>query len=197
MGLFRRGAKIDGLELHGGERLLASADVGGGVMVAATSTRLAVLRPDERLWTRAWHEVDAVGWDRDDRMLTVVTVDGAALNVELDRREQLRLAQVVRERVQASLVAWDAVAVPGGRVRVAVRKGPDGLLLQEIADPGVRTRGRGGTRGDRPGAARARVVRRTGRGTRTRSGPPVTLCYAFEAPLGAVPRSSIGRASDC
>lgn len=138
---FRRSPTIEGLELDQGERLLASADVGGGVTVAATRTRLAVLRPDEPSWTRAWYEVDAVGWDRDDRTLTLVTVDGAALNVELDGREQLQLAQVVRERVQASLVAWDAVEVPGGRVRVVVRKGPDGLLLQEIPEPGARTGG--------------------------------------------------------
>lgn len=140
MAVFRRAPAVEGLELRRGERLLASAGVGEGVTVAATSARLAVLRPDERVWTRAWHEVDAVGWDGDDRMLTVVTVDGAALDVELGH-DQLRLAQVVRERVQASLVAWQGVPVAGGRVRVAVRKGPDGLLLQEIADPGVRAGG--------------------------------------------------------
>lgn len=141
MGLFRRAPSLEGLELDRGERTLASADVGGGVTIAATSTRLVVLRPDEPVWTRAWFEVDAVGWDGDDRVLTVVTVDGAALNVELGGVEQLVLARVVRERVQASLVAWEAVGVPGGRVRVVVRKGPEGLLLQEIADPGARVHG--------------------------------------------------------
>ncbi len=141
MAPFRKAPAVEGVDLLPGERALASAVLGAGVTVAATTLRLIVLRPDTPVWSRAWHEVDAVAWERDDRVLAVVTVDGAALTVELDEKEHLQLAQVVRERVQASLVTWQAVAVPGGRVRVAVRKGPEGLMLQEIPDPGVATDG--------------------------------------------------------
>lgn len=137
MGLRRRGPHVEGLELERGERLLSAVTLPGPVTLAATDRRLVVSREDHPVWSRAWSEVDAVGWGGEDRVLTVVTVDGAAMHVELGEDDQLGFAQVVRERVQASLVAWQAVAVPGGRVRVAVRQTPEGLVVQEMTDPGV------------------------------------------------------------
>lgn len=137
MARFGRRPAVEGLDLEPGERVLSSAILPGPVTVTASDRRLLVTRPDQPLWARTWVEVDAVGWGGEDRVLTVVTVDGAAVHVELGKDDQLQLAQVVRERVQASLVTWRAVAVPGGRVRIAMRQGRDGLVVQEIPDPGV------------------------------------------------------------
>lgn len=123
-----------------GERVLAVAAVGETSQVVATSFRLAVLTGDET-WQRRWVEVDSVWWRDEERELEVRDVAGGGTTLHLPDDDHLALAQVVRERVQATLVTWTAVPVPGGQVRVAVRKDSDRLVLQEVPDAGADTTG--------------------------------------------------------
>ena len=58
-----------------------------------------------------------------------------------------RLPEVVRERVQSSVVLSTDVPLPGGRTgKVALRRGPDGrLVTQNVLPPGLKA--------DAPGVA--------------------------------------------
>lgn len=134
MGLFSR-RPTTRLPLDKGERVLAVAEVGETSQVVATSTRLAVLTGDDT-WQRRWVEVDAASWRDEERELEVRDVAGGGTTLHLPEDDHLVLARVVRERVQATLVTWTAVPVPGGQVKVAVRKDGDRLVLQEV--PGAR-----------------------------------------------------------
>ncbi len=139
MGLFSR-RPTTSLPLHKGERVLAVADVGESTQVVATSARLAVVSEDAT-WQRRWVEVDTASWSDEERELEVRDVAGGGTTVHLPDDEHLALARVVRERVQSTLVTWRSVPVPGGQVRVAVRKDGDELVLQEVPDAGADTTG--------------------------------------------------------
>jgi hypothetical protein len=139
MGLFSR-RPTTSLPLQKGERVLAVADVGESTQVVATSTRLAVVSEDAT-WQRRWVEVDSASWSDEERELEVRDVAGGGTTVHLPDDDHLALARVVRERVQSTLVTWRSVPVPGGQVRVAVRKDGDELVLQEVPDAGADTTG--------------------------------------------------------
>ncbi|RJK97226.1 hypothetical protein D5H78_07185 [Vallicoccus soli] len=89
-------------------------------------------------WDRLpWHEVLAATWDDERGALAVESVRGAR---EVVLGEPGLLPETVRERVQSSIVLTRHVPVLGRRgVRVVARRVPgrDGLLWQEVADPGV------------------------------------------------------------
>ena len=131
MALFRRRPTTD-LELARGERALAVVPVTPEVEVVATTDRLVVRRSGEPDWQRRWLEIDTARWDDEERALQVVDVAGGGTTLDLVDDDHLALAEVVRERVQSTLVTWTSVAVPGGEVRVVVRKDGDALVLQEI-----------------------------------------------------------------
>lgn len=139
MGLFSR-RPTTSLPLSKGERVLAVAEVGESTQVVATSTRMAVVSEDTT-WQRRWVEVDTASWSDEERELEVRDVAGGGTTVHLPDDDHLALARVVRERVQSTLVTWRSVPVPGGQVRVAVRKDGDALVLQEVPDPGADTTG--------------------------------------------------------
>lgn len=133
----------------GRERMLASTRVGPGERwVLATSHGLVEVGPDAQAVTRRpWHEVDAASWSREASTLTVTWVDGSRPAQWALADERLFL-QVVRERVQASVVLVEEVALPGRRVvRAAIRQDltTHGLLEQVVL-------GRGGPL-DRPAQA--------------------------------------------
>lgn len=136
MAVFRRRPTTD-LAMARGERALAVVPVTPEVEVVATTDRLVVRRAGEAAWERRWIEVDRATWDEKERALHVVDVAGGGTTLDLVEDEHLALAQVVRERVQATLVTWRAVPVPGGEVRVVLRKDGDRLVLQEVAGPGA------------------------------------------------------------
>ncbi len=135
MGMRRRPSST--LPLGRGEKLLAVAQLTEQVEVVATSERLVVRSRDRADWERRWPEIDTVSWDGDERVLTLLDVQGGGTDLDLVADEHLRLAQVVRERVQSTLVASRRVQVPGGQVRLVVRKDGGRLLTQELADPGA------------------------------------------------------------
>ncbi len=118
------------------------------VEVVATTDRLVVRRAGEPDWQRRWLEIDSARWDDEERALQVVDVAGGGTTLDLVEDDHLALAQVVRERVQSTLVTWTSVDVPGGEVRVVVRKDGDALVLQEVPD--LRRRRRRASRPGRP-----------------------------------------------
>ena len=137
MALFGRRRPPTDLPLARGERALAVVPVTPEVEVVATTDRLVVRRDAQPAWERRWVEVDHAAWDDEERTLRVVDVAGGGTTLDLVHDDHLSLAQVVRERVQATLVTWRSVPVPGGEVRVVLRKDGDRLVLQEVPGPGV------------------------------------------------------------
>lgn len=130
-----------------GERLLGAAHAGRAgserVWLLATTWRLAAVAEDGALgWVRPWHEVEAASWSREAGELTVTFVDGRrplAFPLEHDAL----FLQLLRERVQASLIAVDEVTVSGRAAARAVLR--HDLATGEVLEQLV------GIRGGRPG----------------------------------------------
>lgn len=105
----------------GRDRLLAAAAVPpeGSWLLAGALTLALVAGPSGRTWRRAWHEVDRGSWDREQSLLTVTWVDGTPpARWPLAGARELLL--VLRERVQASVVAVHTVPLSGRRTAQAV-----------------------------------------------------------------------------
>ncbi|MGH8776300.1 MAG: hypothetical protein ACRDWI_14435 [Jiangellaceae bacterium] len=137
----RRRQRIGGLELDPGERPLASANTASGPVVA-TDRRLVIAYPD-RVHAVGWEDVERAQWDRDGEVL-VVTETAAAGSRPPEHRLRIeepgRLVDVVRERVNASVVLTRSMIISGERgVRVTGRRRPgqDGLRWVVAVDPGL------------------------------------------------------------
>lgn len=144
--LGRRGPAVsDALRSALGPRaadvLSVAHDVRSGVDVVATTTHVYAVRSGSVVLDRPWHMVDTGSWDDENRRLTVQWVDRAPASVwELE--ELGTFPQVLRERVQASVVLADEVDLgPKRRARVVVRKelATGALLSQTILGRGVRS----------------------------------------------------------
>ncbi|WP_277211409.1 hypothetical protein [Isoptericola croceus] len=128
--------------VENGERHLAGAELAGGEHVVATTAGLAVVTGDDepRLTLhRPWCDVDRAAFDPERSVLTVEWVDAAPdLLLHLTDPAATNLPAVLRERVLWSVVLAETLEVPGGQVRVAVRRRLDGTLFsQAIAGEGV------------------------------------------------------------
>ncbi|MEG3616596.1 hypothetical protein [Isoptericola haloaureus] len=129
--------------LVGPERLLAGAETADGGWVVATTADLVLVSgtdDDPRVATRRpWCDVDRAAFDPERSILTVEWVDAAPdLRPMLSDAAGTNLPAVVRERVLWSVVLAETVDVPGGTVRVAVRRRLDGTLFsQAVAGDGV------------------------------------------------------------
>jgi hypothetical protein len=125
------------LGLDIGERVLAAATLDDAATAAATDVRLLVADASGRRLDLDWADVDHATWDPEGGQLVMLLVDG--------HRERLLLAdprtllpEVVRERVQSSVVHTSRVETPDRRgVRVVARRGRGGLVVQVLPDPGV------------------------------------------------------------
>ncbi|GAA1968816.1 hypothetical protein GCM10009798_31790 [Nocardioides panacihumi] len=120
-----------------GERVLASAPLIGGEGVVA-GTREALYVADRRL---PWEQVEAASWDQDSSVLTVSEVGAGAVH-RLAVDSPVRLLQLVRERVTASVVLQRAVPLPLGSARVVARRAGGGnrdvtwfVEYDALADP--------------------------------------------------------------
>ncbi|MEI2765601.1 MAG: hypothetical protein V9F82_07955 [Dermatophilaceae bacterium] len=105
----------------GRDRLLAAAAVPpeGSWLLAGTLTLALVDGRRGPTWRRAWHEIDRASWDREPAQLTVTWVDGTPPSRwPLAGAREFLL--VLRERVQASVVAVQTVPLPGRRTARAV-----------------------------------------------------------------------------
>ncbi len=124
----------------GRERLLASTRAAAGEhWVLATSYGLVELGSGGQVrWRRPWHAVDAASWSRETSTLTVTWVDQAR-PAQWELADERLFLQVVRERVQASVVVVEQVPLPGRRVvRAAIRQDltTRGLLEQVVLGRG-------------------------------------------------------------
>lgn len=126
---------------RGGDVLSIARDVRSGADVVATTTHLYAVSDGSVVLDRPWHMVDTGVWDDEKRLLTVQWVDLAPVTVwELSGLGTF--PQVLRERVQASVVLADEVDLgPKRRARVVVRKelATGALLSQTILGKGVRS----------------------------------------------------------
>ncbi|WP_275006447.1 hypothetical protein [Promicromonospora iranensis] len=82
---------------------------------------------------REWADVDRATYDTESNVIRVHWVDGAEPTpLPLDGRRSV-LPQVLRERVQWSVVLAEPVKLPGGgSARVAVRRRVDGELFSQV-----------------------------------------------------------------
>jgi len=131
--IFRRST----VPVAAGERVLASAPLVGGEGVVA-GTREALYVADRRL---PWEQVEAASWDQDSSVLTVREVGAGAVH-RLAVDNPVRLLQLVRERVTASVVLQRAVPLPLGSARVVARRAGGGnrdvtwfVEYDDLADP--------------------------------------------------------------
>jgi hypothetical protein len=130
----------EALGLSGSDRVLAWSLLAGGGAAAAMADGLRIVTPRGKLISREWLDVDHAAWDQDSAMLAIWWV-GSRQTTPLEIvDDEGRLPEVVRERVQASVVLSSDVALPGGRsAKVALRRGTDGrLVTQNVLPPGVK-----------------------------------------------------------
>jgi hypothetical protein len=123
-----------------GEKVLASAELADDGWVVATTADLALVGATEHLLLRRpWCDVDRAAFDPHRQVLTVEWVDAAPdLALHLADPARTNLPAVVRERVLWSVVLAETTDVPGGSVRIAVRRRSDGSLFsQAVAGEGV------------------------------------------------------------
>ncbi|WP_242496339.1 hypothetical protein [Xylanimonas protaetiae] len=128
------------LGLGPAERTLAAGELKGGGWAAAVPAALLVAPAEGPVQGRPWSDVDRASFDPQHGLVTVTWVDGTApLKVRPVDPARSRLPQVVRERVEWSVVLGEEVPLPGGRsARVAVRRSVDGTMFSQVlAGPGV------------------------------------------------------------
>jgi hypothetical protein len=128
------------LDLRRGERVLAGARLAGGGWVVGTTRALHVVDADGRGERHGWDRVAAAVWSDTAEMLQVTWVD-AQPQLVLDFADGPGfLPEVIRERVEASVVLSRRIEAGGRRgIRVAIRRESPGaeLSTQVIADRGV------------------------------------------------------------
>lgn len=136
-----------GLHLARGERVLSFAplpSVHGQPGGFAVATDRALLLPVGSGWRSiGWHEVTGAAWDsdHDELVLTVLSATGPeTLVVDVPADTVSTLPEVVRERVQSSIVVSRHVTLRGGAgVRLVGRRvaGVDDLTWQAVLDGGL------------------------------------------------------------
>ena len=145
--LGRRGPEVpDEVSSTLGERatdvLSVVQDVRSTAYVVATKTHVYAVRDGSVVLDRQWHMVDTGAWDDATGRLTVNWVDKApAATWELGA-DPGTFPQVLRERVQATVVLSDEVDLgPKRKAKVVVRKDlANGALMgQTILGRGVRS----------------------------------------------------------
>lgn len=130
----------EALGIGGEDRVLAWSLLAGGGAAAALVDGVRIVTPRGRVIARDWLDVDHAAWDQDSSMLAIWWV-GSRQTTPLEIvDDEGRLPEVVRERVQASVVLSTSVALPGGRTaRVALRRSPAGALVtQNLLPAGVK-----------------------------------------------------------
>lgn len=125
-----------------GERLLTHGVVRDGGWVVASNHRLyAVAADGEVEFARPWHQVDAGTWDQDSGVLGVTWV-GPDEDSSWTLEEGSMVPEMLRERVQASVVIAERVPLPGKAVaRAVIRQNlaTSDLVPQVILGRGVRS----------------------------------------------------------
>ncbi|MBT0770859.1 hypothetical protein KIH74_18090 [Kineosporia sp. J2-2] len=128
------------LDRPGTSRLLAWSVLVGGGAAAATLHDLRVITPRGEKMVRGWETIDHAVWDQDSRMLVIWWVDSRRTTPLEIQDDVGRLPEVVRERVQSTVVLTASVPLTRGKpARVALRRDAHGeLLAQSLVPPGVK-----------------------------------------------------------
>lgn len=113
-----------------------------GSPAATAPTRPAVTGADAphdpAVVRHAWAEVDRASLDAESATLVVHWVTGSSQPLALTGTGARDFAQVLRERVQSSVVHSEKVPVRGGgTVRVALRRDEDGELVSQVIGDGT------------------------------------------------------------
>jgi hypothetical protein len=129
-----------GLTLAEGERVLAAARLVDQRWLVGTTRALHIVDAEGAGERHGWDEVAAAVWSDTASMLQVTWADqGRQLVLELAGDAGF-LPEVIRERVESSVVVSRRIGAGGRRgVRVAVRRAGPGapLTTQVVADRGV------------------------------------------------------------
>lgn len=126
------------LDLDSRDKVLSAAELTSGWAVASRSHLHVTGTSGTKPQRRAWSQVDRATADPETSTITVTWVDADATELTLVDPNLGTFPEVLRERVQTSVVLAERIAVAGGSVRVAVRKSPDGSLFSQVsADRGV------------------------------------------------------------
>ncbi|MDR2252723.1 MAG: hypothetical protein LBD97_02510 [Bifidobacteriaceae bacterium] len=135
---------LDTLAAPKGGRTLASAVLGDGTWLVATTLGLAVWRADGARF-HPWDRIDRAVLRRRGAQLSVTFSGEATPELFAIEPKDKRFASILNERLQASVVEVQHVETPSGQVIVALRRDPadQSLHIQEIWDDAV----------DRPAAA--------------------------------------------
>jgi len=121
-------------------RPIAAARLEGpkGSWLAVFPERLAVVM-DGQVEDRRWHEFEAAAWTDATRTLSASFVDDrvAPLHLVVAEGEDERIALVVRERIEHSIVFQEHADLPSGlSARGLVRRDADGSLFTQIVIDG-------------------------------------------------------------
>lgn len=109
-----------------GERLLVVAVDSEGRFVVATDRDLLLQRYPPEYSRIGWDAIDKATFDDSTLRLSIHSETGDIASMRVPIALPGRLPEVVRERVTASIVVSEHVALPGGGgVRVTARRRPD------------------------------------------------------------------------
>ena len=142
MALLRRHSSLpddvrDRLDLAPRERVLASAPLDDGWVVASTH-HLHVLRAVGEHLRRPWVDVSTARLDPETAVLTVTWVDAApSTDLRLADDRSMEFPRVVRQCVDSSVVHSERLTLPSGAVvRVALRRAAGDALLTQVLGTG-------------------------------------------------------------
>lgn len=135
----REAVERDGIPGRPGERPLASAELTDGGIAAATTHRLLTALPGQPATADLWTDIVSAGLEPDEGVLEIDLAQGGHRVLVLGPGRGRRLAGVVRERVQHSILLTRSVDLPGDRtVRVSARRDPGGQpFIQLVPAPGA------------------------------------------------------------
>ncbi|BDZ43249.1 hypothetical protein GCM10025865_25480 [Paraoerskovia sediminicola] len=143
MALFRRSTPVPDavrrtLDLAPGDKVLAGGELTHGGWAVASRNALHVTGETPR--SRPWTDVDRAGFDPFTSTVTVEWIDDEPdLALTLADADRTSFPQMLRERIQSSVVIAETLAFPGDRTAtVAVRRSADGDLFSQVSvDGGV------------------------------------------------------------
>lgn len=109
--------------LHDGTWAVLTTDV---FAVVETSGAVVEQRP--------WHEVALGEWEDERHVMSITWVDGSRpTRIKTDDAAPIAFPRIFKERVDASLVYFETVPIPGGLLRGALRRTPSGELISQIS----------------------------------------------------------------
>ncbi|MGO1637172.1 hypothetical protein [Ancrocorticia populi] len=122
-----------------GGRPIDWAGLDGGGYVVTFADALAVTQPEQEVLRHEWSDFENASWSEEKRQITITYVDGAEpLRIQFAPESKQKIAYVIRERLQRSIVLQEAADLPSGAVaRGMVRRSGDESLFTQVIIDGV------------------------------------------------------------